>query len=98
MSLAGFRGCQHLPSPGYLPPDITPEIHPFVNRIIYRDAQYVPARIPDRGIDLIIAPLPYTFAHAFAQDTHDNLHDGSVEKRSSWSGGSANGCSGPRAV
>ncbi len=53
----------------------TPEILPFVNRIICGDAQEVLSRIPERSIDLIITSPPYNFGHTYAQDPHDDTHE-----------------------
>ena len=55
--------------------DESPEINPFVNRIIRGDAQEVLALIPDRSIDLIITSPPYNFGHTYAQDPHDDTHE-----------------------
>jgi len=48
----------------------SPEILPFINRIICGDAQETLARIPDRSVDLIITSPPYNFGHSYAQDPH----------------------------
>ena len=53
----------------------SPEIHPFVNRIICGDAQDVLSHIPDRSIDLIITSPPYNFGHTYAQDPNDDTHE-----------------------
>ncbi|MDO9326049.1 MAG: site-specific DNA-methyltransferase [Methanoregula sp.] len=53
----------------------SPEINPFVNRIICGDALEVLARIPDRSIDLIITSPPYNFGHTYAQDPRDDTHE-----------------------
>jgi site-specific DNA-methyltransferase (adenine-specific) len=55
--------------------DESPEINPFVNRIICGDAQDVLTLIPDRSIDLIITSPPYNFGHTYAQDPHDDTHE-----------------------
>ena len=67
------QGSKHA-NKGSLTPE-SPEIHPFVNRIICGDAQEVLARIPDRSIDLIITSPPYNFGHTYAQDPHDDTHE-----------------------
>jgi len=53
----------------------SPQVLPFVNRIICGDAQDILVRIPDRSIDLIITSPPYNFGHTYAQDTHDDTHE-----------------------
>ncbi len=67
------QGSKHA-NKGILTAD-SPEIHPFVNRIICGDALDVLARIPDRSIDLIITSPPYNFGHTYAQDPHDDTHE-----------------------
>ena len=67
------QGSKHA-NKGFLTAD-SPDIHPFVNRIICGDAQDVLFRIPDRSIDLIITSPPYNFGHTYAQDPHDDTHE-----------------------
>ena len=53
----------------------TPDIDPFINRLICGDSQQVLSRIPDQSIDLIITSPPYNFGHSYAQDPHDDTHE-----------------------
>lgn len=53
----------------------TPDIDPFINRIICGDSQQVLSCIPDQSIDLIITSPPYNFGHSYAQDPHDDTHE-----------------------
>lgn len=53
----------------------SPNIEPFVNRIICGDSFQVVSRIPDESIDLIITSPPYNFGHTYAQDPHDDTHE-----------------------
>jgi len=53
----------------------SPEILPFINRIICGDAQETLACIPDRSVDLIITSPPYNFGHSYAQDPHGDTRE-----------------------
>jgi DNA modification methylase len=53
----------------------SPDIEPFVNRIICGDSYRVVSSIPDESIDLIITSPPYNFGHSYAQDLHDDTHE-----------------------
>ncbi len=58
----------------FITPD-SPEILPFVNRIICGDAKEVLSRLPDESVDMVITSPPYNFGHAYAQDSHDDTRD-----------------------
>ncbi|MCK9581467.1 MAG: site-specific DNA-methyltransferase, partial [Methanoregula sp.] len=53
----------------------TPDLDPFINRLICGDSQQVLSRMPDQSIDLIITSPPYNFGHSYAQDPHDDTHE-----------------------
>ncbi|MFA5330923.1 MAG: site-specific DNA-methyltransferase [Methanoregula sp.] len=53
----------------------TPEVAPYINKIICGDAADVLARIPSESIDLVITSPPYNFGHAYAQDPHDDTRE-----------------------
>ena len=53
----------------------TPEIEPYVNRIICGDAAEALAGIPSGSVDLVITSPPYNFGHAYAQDPHDDTYE-----------------------
>ncbi len=53
----------------------TPEIEPYLNRIICGDAAEILAGIPSGSVDLVITSPPYNFGHAYAQDPHDDTHE-----------------------
>jgi len=53
----------------------TPEVEPYLDRIICGDAAEILAEIPSESIDLVITSPPYNFGHAYAQDPHDDTHE-----------------------
>jgi len=53
----------------------TPEIQPYLNRIICGDATEILAGIPSGSVDLVITSPPYNFGHAYAHDPHDDTHE-----------------------
>lgn len=53
----------------------SPEIVPFVNRIICGDAKEVLSALPDESVDMVITSPPYNFGHAYAQDPDDDTRD-----------------------
>jgi site-specific DNA-methyltransferase (adenine-specific) len=53
----------------------TPEIEPYLNRIICGDAAEILADIPSVSVDLVITSPPYNFGHAYAHDPHDDTHE-----------------------
>ena len=53
----------------------SPELIPYINRIICGDSRKALTCIPDGSIDLIITSPPYNFGHSYAQDPHDDTHE-----------------------
>jgi site-specific DNA-methyltransferase (adenine-specific) len=53
----------------------TPEVEPYLDRIICGDAAEILAAIPSESIDLVITSPPYNFGHAYAHDPHDDTHE-----------------------
>jgi site-specific DNA-methyltransferase (adenine-specific) len=53
----------------------SPDLLPFVNRIVCGDARTVLGHIPDRSVDLVITSPPYNFGLSYAHDLHDDTHE-----------------------